>query len=253
MSTTQLSDGRLLTIFDDDAAMSAQLVAEVTAAAKEAISAKGSFSLCIPAGSVVSALKALSPAALDWKQVNVFFTGERLGANKSYEAALAAFCTKCKIDNVHYPLLRPLWCTGGPLPPFAVAEAAAAYSALLKNHPSIDNSGALPSFDMLLLGVGEDGHCGSLHPKSSHIKAAGDGTIVFGIPQDGKNQIAISMDVMIASKKVILAATGGKKQDALRRALSGDFEAHDCPAGLVKAKTTVWYADKASVGDFKPS
>ena len=41
---------------------------------------------------------------------------------------------------------------------------------------------------MLLLGVGDDGHCGSLHPKSEHIKAVGDGTVTFGIHKPGKNQ-----------------------------------------------------------------
>jgi 6-phosphogluconolactonase/glucosamine-6-phosphate isomerase/deaminase len=92
-----------------------------------------------------------------------------------------------------------------------------------------------------------------LHPKSDHIKAAGDGTVTFGIHKDGKNQIAISMDVMCAAKKVILAATGAKKADAIKMGLSGSFEPHMCPAGLVKAKETIWYGDKASLGDFKPA
>ena len=44
------------------------------------------------------------------------------------------------------------------------------------------------SQDMLLLGVGDDGLCGSLHPKSERIKAVGDGTVTFGIHKPGKNQ-----------------------------------------------------------------
>jgi len=251
MASQTLSDGRKLVVFENDAAMEKQLVAEVTAAAKAAISAKGSFSLCIPAGSVVSALKDLSPDAVDWSKVNIFFTGERLGVNKSYSAALESFCDKCKVQNVFMPLVRPLF-AGQSLPEFCVKEAAAAYTALLKSHPSIDNSGPIPSFDMLLLGVGGDGHCGSLHPKSEHIKAAGDGTITFGIAKEGKNQIAISMDVMNASKKVIAACTSAKKKEAVKMALSGQFEQHNCPAGLIKAKDTTWYADTASMGDYKP-
>eukprot|EP00929_Paragymnodinium_shiwhaense_P050811 TRINITY_DN2559_c0_g1_i1.p1 TRINITY_DN2559_c0_g1~~TRINITY_DN2559_c0_g1_i1.p1 ORF type:complete len:249 (-),score=84.22 TRINITY_DN2559_c0_g1_i1:239-985(-) len=246
MASTTLADGRTVVKFEDEAAMSAQLVAEVTETAKAAIAAKGSFSLCIPAGSVVSALKNLDPAAVDWSKVNVFFTGERLGQNKSYSAALDSFCTKCKIKNVFFPLIRPLFSGGEPLPQFAVDESAAAYTALLKAHPAIDNSGPMPSFDMLLLGVGEDGHCGSLHPKSKEIKATGSGTVTFGICNPTKNQIAISMDVMTVAKKVILAACGAKKAEAVRRATTGDFEEFDCPAALVKAPTTLWYTDKAS-------
>jgi 6-phosphogluconolactonase len=254
MTSQTLADGRSVVVFDDEAAMSKKLIEDVTAAANEAIAKKGSFSLCIPAGSIVAALKDLSPNAVDWSKVNVFFTGERLGQNKSSSAAKEAFCKKCNIKNVFPPLIRPLFSNEGslPLPQFAVDEAAGAYTSLLKAHPAIDNSGSLPSFDLLLLGVGEDGHCGSLHPKKEHIKAAGNGTITFGICAPDKNQIALSMDVFCAAKKVILGATGPKKKEAVRRALSGDYEPHDCPAGLVKAAETVWYADKASMGDFTP-
>lgn len=249
MTSSSFPDGRTIVTFDDEKAFAAELVMNVTRTLDAAIKEKGSCSLCIPAGSVVSALKTLDPAALDWSKVNVFFTGERLGQNKSYSAALEAFCDKCKVTNVFYPLTRPLFSNGGPLPQFAVDEAAAAYTALLKSHPSIDNSGPMPSFDLLLLGVGEDGHCGSLHPKSNEIKGTGSGTVTFGMCKEGKNQIAISMDVMSASKKVILAATGAKKAEAVRMVTSGDFEEFNCPAALVKTKDiamTVWYCDKAS-------
>jgi len=247
MSTEKLPDGRTVVAFADDAALSAKLVAEVTETAKAAIAAKGSFSLCIPAGSVVSALKGLDPAALDWSKVNVFFTGERLGQNKSYSAALDAFCNKCKVSNVFYPLIRPLFSGGEPLPQFAIDEAAAAYTALLKVHPSIDNSGPMPSFDMLLLGVGEDGHCGSLHPNSKEIKGTGSGTVTFGICNPSKNQIALSMDVMTAAKKVILAASGEKKKHAVSRGTKGDGDPFECPASMVRGKGEIlWFTDKAS-------
>jgi len=246
MSSAKLADGRTVVTFDDDAALAAKLVSEVTETAKAAIAAKGCFSLCIPAGSVVSALKGLDPAALDWSKVNVFFTGERLGQNKSYSAALDAFCNNCKVSNVFYPLIRPMFSGGAPLPQFAVDEAAAAYTALLRAHPSIDNSGPIPSFDMLLLGVGEDGHCGSLHPNSEHIKATGKGVVTFGILNPSKNQIALSMDVMTAAKKIILAANGAKKKDAVSRATKGD-DSFECPASMVKGKGEIfWYTDKAS-------
>jgi len=249
MTSSSTADGRTVITFEDDKAMSTELVATVTKTLEAAIKEKGSCSLCIPAGSVVSALKTLDPGALDWSKVNIFFTGERLGQNKSYSAALESFCDKCKVTNVFYPLVRPLFSNGGPLPQFAVDEAAAAYTALLKSHPSIDNSGPIPSFDLLLLGVGEDGHCGSLHPKSNEIKGTGSGTVTFGICKEGKNQIAISMDVMSAAKKVILAATGAKKAEAVRQATTGEFEEFNCPAALVKTKdikNTIWYVDKAS-------
>eukprot|EP00435_Cladocopium_sp_Y103_P018552 s4003_g4.t1 len=224
-----------------------QLVQEVTEAAKAAIDTKGSFSLCV-ARPVISALKDLSPKALDWSKVSVFFTGELLGANKAYSEALEAFCKKCGIQGVYYPILRPLFSTGSGLPPFAVKEAAAAYDALLRNHPSIDNSGKVPSFDLVLLGLGDDGHCGSLQPESQEIRAKGE--LMLGICQPGKNEIAVSMEVMCAAKRAIVVASGSPKKDALRKALSKVHGPYDCPAGLVKAQSTSWFVDKAAFGDF---
>eukprot|EP00913_Durusdinium_trenchii_P003634 g3362.t1 len=140
----------LRTLFvDDEPRLGQRLVKDVTAAAQAAINAKGSFSLCL-ASPVIAALKDLSPEAVDWSKTSVFFTGENLGANKSYADAQDAFCRKCGVQNIYYPILRPLFSTGSGLPPFAVKEAAAAYEALLRNHPSIDNSGKMPSFESQL-------------------------------------------------------------------------------------------------------
>ncbi|CAL1131746.1 unnamed protein product [Cladocopium goreaui] len=224
-----------------------QIVQEVTEAAKTAIDAKGSFSLCV-ARPVIPALKDLSPEALDWSKVSVFFTGELLGANKAYTEALEAFCRKCGIQGVFYPILRPLFSTGSGLPPFAVKEAAAAYDALLRNHPSIDNSGKVPSFDLVLLGLGDDGHIGSLQPESQEIRAKGEA--MLSICQPGKNEIAASMDLICAAKRAIVMASGSPKKDALRQALSKVHGPYDCPAALVKAQSTSWFVDKAAFGDF---
>ncbi|CAK9011122.1 unnamed protein product [Durusdinium trenchii] len=241
-----LANGRTELFVDDEPRLGQRLVKDVTAAAQAAINAKGSFSLCL-ASPVIAALKDLSPEAVDWSKTSVFFTGENLGANKSYADAQDAFCRKCGVQNIYYPILRPLFSTGSGLPPFAVKEAAAAYEALLRNHPSIDNSGKMPSFDLLLLGAGEDGHCGSLHPESDQVKAEGT---VISICQPGKNQIAVSMDVMCAAKKAIVLARGAKQKDTVRRALSGVHGLYDCPVGLVKAQSTSWLVDKAAFDNF---
>ena len=118
------------------------------------------------------------------------------------------------------PLLRPLWSCGTSLPPYCVTESAAAYEGLLQAHPALDHSGKFPSFDCILLGVGEDGHCGSLHPGSDETKATGKGKIV--LPMESKHQLAISMDVMRKAKVVVMAATGANKAGAIKAALGGE-------------------------------
>ncbi len=66
-------------MFDGD--FSAEIREEVVKMSQAAIKAKGSFSLCIPGGSVVAALKGL-PRSLDYSKWHIFFANERIGENK---------------------------------------------------------------------------------------------------------------------------------------------------------------------------
>ena len=137
---------KTVSIFDGDYADA--VVDTVVETAKAAISTKGSFSLAIPGGSVVTALSGLSPNAFDMSKVYIFFCNERIGANKCYKGALEAFVTKCgiPIEQVYkVPELEP-------------EEAAAAYEAMIRECAAVDStSGSIPAVDLVLLGTGDDG------------------------------------------------------------------------------------------------
>jgi 6-phosphogluconolactonase len=213
----------------------------VTETAKNAIESKGSFSLAIPGGSVVTALKGLDAEAFDMSKVHIFFCNERIGANKCYQGALDAFVTKCNvpIEQVYkVPELEP-------------EEAAAAYETMIKECVAVDASGSIPSVDLILLGTGDDGHCGSLYPQSNEIKATGSGKAVLGIDEGDKKSIAVSMDFMNAAKKVLVSAAEAKRATMVQRALSGDYEEWGCPAGLVDcAGETIWFVDTDSIAEY---
>lgn len=133
------------------------------------------------------------------------------------------------------------------------AEMAGAYTTLLKSHKSIDNSGPLPSVDMMLLGTGPDGHCGCLFPDSAEIKASRSGKVVLAGNDkraDG-DFLAVSMDVMCAAKFVIVSAAGKGRAPMVAKALSGNFGQYDCPAGMVEAQEeTLWFTDKEGLSEF---
>lgn len=213
----------------------------VTTTAKSAIESKGSFSLAIPGGSVVTALKGLDADAFDMSKVHIFFCNERIGANKCYQGALDAFVTKCNIpiEQVYkVPELEP-------------EEAAAAYETMIKECIAVDASGSIPSVDLILLGTGDDGHCGSLYPQSNEIKATGSGKTVLGIDEGDKKSIAVSMDFMNAAQKVLVSAAEPKRATMVKRALSGDYEEWGCPAGLVDcAGETIWFVDTDSIAEY---
>ena len=217
------------------------VVSLVVESAKSAIEAKGSFSLAIPGGSVVTALKGMDADAFDMSKVHIFFCNERIGANKCYQGALDAFVTKCNIPTEQVykvPELEP-------------EEAAAAYETMIKECVAVDATGSIPSVDLILLGTGDDGHCGSLYPQSNEIKATGSGKTVLGIDEGDKKSIAVSMDFMNAAKKVLVSAAEPKRATMVKRALTGDFEEWGCPAGLVDcAGETIWFVDTDSIAEY---
>jgi len=215
---------------------------EVAAAARACIADKGSFSLCIPGGSVVAALAQMPADAFDASKVHLFFANEKIPSYPCKEGGLDA-AKKLGVPeaNVH---------AFGEGEPAAVAES---YSSLLASHASIDNSGAVPSVDMLLLGTGPDGHVGCLFPDSAEIKASRAGKVVLAgndARADG-DFVAISLDVMNAAKCVIVSAAGAGRAEMVAKALAGNFGPFDCPAGLVEAEEeTLWFTDKESIAVF---
>lgn len=104
----------------------------------------------------------------------------------------------------------------------------------------------------MLLGTGDDGHCGSLYPGSDEIKATGQGMVVLPIDQGDKKSIAVSMDFMCAAKTVLVSAAEPKRAEMVKRALTGDFEEWGCPAGLVNAAgETLWFVDTESIQEYE--
>lgn len=225
-----------------DGSYDSNICDEVTAAAQTCIEEKGSFSLCIPGGSVVAALKGLNKDGTDWSKMHVFLCNEKIPSLPCINGALEV--TKAigvPEANVHG------FGEGKP------DELAAAYTELLTTHPSIDNSGAMPSMDMMLLGTGPDGHCGCLFPDSPEIKATGTGKVVLAgndARADG-DFLAITMDVMCATKVAIVSAAGEGRAEMVATALSGEFGAFDCPAGMVEAAgETLWFTDEGGISKF---
>ena len=151
-------------VFDGDYAE--EIRTEVIEVAQECIAEKGSFSLAVPGGSVVAALGALDKDAFDMSKMHIFFCNEKIPSFPCIEGALKETVKFGLPDeNVH------------AVKGDTAAAAAEAYTKLLSSHPSIDNTGSIPSVDMMLLGTGPDGHC-ALEPSAfpnpwPHARARG--------------------------------------------------------------------------------
>ena len=128
-----------------------------------------------------------------------------------------------------------------------MADAAAAYERTLKSYYGADKlDPARPLFDVVLLGMGPDGHTASLFPG----KPALDETQrwVVEVPVPGLNphvpRVTLTFPALESAASVAFLAAGADKKTMMDRALAGDRE---LPSARVRAVgELVWFVDKAA-------
>lgn len=100
---------------------------------------------------------------------------------------------------------------------------------------------AVSPLDVVLLGVGEDGHTASLFPGHPALDAVGLAVGVTSAPKPPTNRVSLTLPALRAARKVIVLATGSGKADAVLRAQSGEV-----PAGMIGGAR--WLIDSAAAG-----
>ncbi len=108
---------------------------------------------------------------------------------------------------------------------------------------------ALDRLDFVHLGLGPDGHCASLFPRSAALEIGEPGPLVA--PNRDPNEtnphdrITLTLPAIARGRLVVFTVSGATKRDALRRVVAGE----DLPAGRVTAEDVLWLVDAAAVGD----
>jgi 6-phosphogluconolactonase len=225
---------------DDLAATVArELVARLAAAQAE----HGTASVVLTGGGIGTAvLRAVAAAgsAVDWTAVDVWWGDERWVAadddDRNEKGAREALLDVVGVpaDRVH---AIPASDTGFAEP----EDAAAAYAAELTRV----GGGALPRIDVLMLGVGPEGHVASIFPDSP---AVGDDRPVVAVrdcPKPPPTRVSLGFAAITAADEVWLLVSGEGKAEAVARALSGAETPASLPAaGAVGRRTTRWMLDQ---------
>jgi 6-phosphogluconolactonase len=128
-------------------------------------------------------------------------------------------------------------------------EGAERYGALLEERLGAGGEADVPVFDLILLGIGPDGHIASLFPDSAALQAA-ERSVCLPItdsPKPPPERITLSLPVLLAARGCLLLATGAAKADAVE-AMLGEPTAH-VPASLLRReRLTVMLDDDAAPG-----
>jgi 6-phosphogluconolactonase len=215
-----------------------------------ACAAPGRFAIALSGGSTPKRLYQLLAAAplvdaMPWQRVHLFLGDDRFvawdDANSNFGMAREAMISHVPIPaaNVH-PIIHE----------GAAADAATKYEALLKSYYGSDKlDPARPLFDVVLLGMGPDGHTASLFPGKPALDVMD--RWVIDVPVPGLNpmvpRITLTYPALHSAKSTAFVAAGADKTAMMNRALTGDRElpsARISPVGEL-----VWFVDRAARGE----
>lgn len=182
-------------------------------------------------------------AGVDWGRVEIWWGDERYVAPDDAERNAGQACA----DLLHHvpvdpDLVHPMPADDGTHPD--VEAAAAAYGALLESRLGRRE----PWFDLLLLGIGPDGHCASLFPGHPEVHATGIAVAVRDSPKPPPVRISLTMPVLLRARAVWFLASGQGKADAVAASVRGGAgNITDVPAaGPRGLDETRWYVDGAA-------
>jgi len=217
--------------------------------AVQSIRERGRFLVALSGGSTPMALyRLLAREPIDWTRIHVFWGDERLvppeDAENSYGQAREALLKHIPIptENIHR--------VASELDPVAAARD---YASILREFaaPPLD----WPRFDLVLLGLGEDGHTASLFP-GSPVDAT-EPVIAVTAQYQGRpaRRVTLTPLVFNAARQVIFLVTGANKAVTLKGVFSDYNSSEQVPAKRIQPADgqVTWLVDKAAGKEIKPS
>ena len=165
----------------------------------------------------------LAARELEWGRVSLLFADERAVAPADHESNYRLLRETLLERVTPGAVLR----VPGEL---GAEEAASWYDALV---------GRLQPLDLVLLGMGEDGHTASLFPGNPALDAPGWAVAVHDAPKPPPDRVSLTLGCLRNARRVIFLVTGAEKAGALRRAQAGEV-----PAGMIPGAE--WLVDEAA-------
>jgi len=211
--------------------------------AADAIRARGRFAAALAGGSTPRALyERLSRMPLDWQNIHLFWGDERCvppgHADSNYRMTAESLLDHIPIppENIHRIL--------GELSP---AQAAESYEQELRAF-----FGDSPRFDLVLLGMGDDGHTASLFPGSPALAEFVRWAVAVEHttpPLPLVSRVTLTFGVFNAARRVIFLVSGGGKASRLAEIQRGD----DYPAGRIQPADgdLLWFLDESAASLLK--
>jgi 6-phosphogluconolactonase len=229
-----------LHVFESPGALARTAATRIASLAAAAVASGRELRLGLSGGRTPAGVYRLLGAgqvgpAVDWSRVTILFADEREAPPTEPES--------------NYWEVRKLLLEPAGVPPERVhrmkadagdLEAAARTYEILLAEP----------LDLLLLGIGEDGHVASLFPGSPLVhERARRVAAVFDSPKPPPRRLTVTPRVLGEALEVLVLATGAAKAEPVARALEDEGDPEEVPARLVRDRT--WYLDRESAAKLR--
>ena len=212
----------------------AHAAAEVFAKySSDGVAARGVARIAISGGSTpkrMLALLAEEPfrSQIDWEKLRLYWVDERCvpadHADSNYRMTREQLLSKVPLAEENVFRME------GELNP---EDAASRYEATLRNSFRLEGAEA-PAFDLVLLGMGDDGHTASIFPNTSAIDAMGTLVAANHVPQKDSWRITLTWPVINHGRRVVFLVEGAAKAEVLREVLLGSYDPDRLPAQLIR-------------------
>ena len=258
-------------LFANDQSVGMALAKRIVAAAETAVAARGAFTLTLSGGSLLNMLgylQELPDGAPDMSKWHIFYVDERVvghaDPDSNHGQAQKAFLEACVAGKANLPA-HQIYGIIDPAP--SPEAAAAAYAGTMLNVGRdvvpVDAQG-WPVLDLVLLGVGPDGHVASLFPNKPQLDVGGPAmsgvdqrpwvVAVRDSPKPPGERITMTMPVINGAKEVVIVAMGMGKAEVVQRALEVQALPGALPVQLVRPRSgsLTWMLDLGAAKDIQP-
>ncbi|MFZ0318408.1 MAG: 6-phosphogluconolactonase [Candidatus Sulfotelmatobacter sp.] len=223
---------------------------DVIRVATDAVTQRGRFTIALSGGStprnLYTLIAANARANLPWEQIFFFWGDERhvppTNSESNYRMAQETLLSKIPVPpaNIYrIPSENP-----------DATEAAEAYEQTLRKFfdPAPKK---FPRFDLILLGMGPDGHTASLFPETEALQEQSRFVVANWVEKLNTSRFTLTVPVLNAAQRVDFLVSGADKASALHEVLEGNAAAEKYPSKLVRpgAGKVIWFVDRAAASE----
>ena len=249
------SPAREVFVFPDATSLTRRAADEFLKSVNDAISEKGSFTVALAGGSTPKALYSLlteDPAyssKIPWQKIHFFFGDERHAPPDSSESnfhmANQTLFSKGLVKPEQITRIRGEYAD--------TEKAALEYEQALRAYFKLGD-GEYPRFDLVLLGMGEEGHTLSLFPGTKALHATNRVVVRNWVGKLYTERITLTVPAANQAKRVIFSVTHEDKALALKAVLEGPYEPEQLPSQFIQPVngSLLWLVDQAAGSKLSP-